>query len=318
MRKIFYIVLILTGVMLCYSKEKSIVVYPPLEKASTSLNVYPHYLFMSDSFMSDSFKTIPYPPMEYIFAPDNYICGYDHNMLDTIGIWLVRGDTLMIYQNWHKLSDGCPDEEFENMLSAEDYDIRGVVGMLHLRKVGDLSLPRNVSAFRIVNNGDSLKAINDELNTFGIPISSQSVKERHLEISSPNNPMQFIPIYWPDSLHWYPQESPRETIAVVDSIETNTAMVQRMFVYIGPLKYTILNPRHYHQSEAQVFAESAEYSTWMDSVRPGDSIALELFRPAYDAEVFERSPYLSASPDTVYVLDGDVYGYWFARPLSSK
>ena len=82
--------------------------------------------------------------------------------------------------------------------------------------------------------------------------------------------------------------------------------------------FEILNPKLYSQTQALPFASLPEYSDWIDSVNVGDSIALELFRPAYDAEVFERSPYLSASPDTVYVLDGDVYGYWFARPLSSK
>ena len=79
--------------------------------------------------------------------------------------------------------------------------------------------------------------------------------------------------------------------------------------------FNILNPRYYPQSEALPYAQRREYCEWFDRVNVGDTISLELTRPAYEQEVFDRSPYLKGYPDTIYVLDNEAYGYWFAKPI---
>ena len=317
MRSILIVLLLSIVGLCCVGGQSDAIVYPPHTDGMNSMYIYPYYIIAGDIGVGKRASS-----SEKIYLSDDFsvyeLCG-DSAIL--IGAWRISRDTLYIYQDWIETFAG-------DFVGNAEYDFRLLLTGLHRRKSVDSQFPCNVSVFKVINKGDSLVSIADEMGNIGIPISKDVFETFHGVIGpcidfkdslgAFKNTNIIIRPNLEETFIWQAKSvfgSNTYSIANVNRID---GAVISLLVDNRGLHYRILNPKMYPQLEAQLLAESAEYSTWMDSVRPGDSIALELFRPAYDAEVFERSPYLSASPDTVYVLDGDVYGYWFARPLSTS
>ena len=308
---------ILFFIALCHvviSYEISPEIYPPQEEFVYNMDIYPYYIFRGNTEKSIE--------MHIGLRPDLTAYRIYETHEDYLGAWRVVNDTLLIYQDWNiSARDNYSERDSMYAWLMSDttvkYDYRAYYGGLHRRKVTDLSFQRNVSAFRIINHGDFLIGLKDERNMQGVALSKKAAHERHNRLWDYETEC-FIHSIWEDTLVWKPHKIRQYGIFCIDSIVINKEEPVQIILSKDNLNYTVLNPTMYDNTAASPFRINIQYFGWMDSVRPGDSIALELFRPAYDAEVFERSPYLSASPDTVYVLDGDVYGYWFARPLSTS
>ena len=203
------------------------------------------------------------------------------------------------------------NEEEKKKYGDSEYDARIFFVELHLRKKTDLSFPINVSAFRVLNHGDSLISLNDELKFKGIPISSKAVHDAHYwyDAMSRKN-LLYKPTNFQDTLYWHATLNRQNANYTIKDINNTMVRVSK-----GAIAFNILNPRYYPQSEALPYAQRREYCEWFDRVNVGDTISLELTRAAYEQEVFDRSPYLKGYPDTIYVLDNEAYGYWFAKPI---
>ena len=275
--------------------------YPPEDNFIPTMELYPHYVFFEN--------TLKVSPMEVSFAPNHEAYTYIKDSIDTIGLWVIMNDTLLIYQNWSRY---MLDDTEEKIYNHSEYDFRSYLGGLHWRKNSDLTFPRNVSAFLILNRGDSLIALNDEENHIGIPVSSKGVRDRHYYFTG----IATLPYYdyeptnWLDTLYWHPMLNSKNIIFTIKKVDTTCLSALKSGII-----FNILNPRYYPQSEALPYAQRREYCEWFDRVNVGDTISLELTRPAYEQEVFDRSPYLKGYPDTIYVLDNEAYGYWFAKPI---
>ncbi len=269
---------------------------PPKDFASPNLNIYRNYILESDSEPSFIYELILYP---------------DHKVYKRFDVderqsfWSVSNDTLYIFFDYNSTCNN------KTSLYCDVFERIGIS-----RK--DSKYPGNVNAFKIINHGDSIYAIDEVYGYKGYAISKKAAREEHGHKYRFTGVGGVIPTCWRDSLKWEPKHISQTGIFLVKVLQETDSMNLSVIISKSNVDFDILNPKLYSQTQALPFASLPEYSDWIDSVNVGDSIALELFRPAYDAEVFERSPYLSASPDTVYVLDGDVYGYWFARPLSTS
>jgi len=300
MKQLFYILLfVVLSFTLCSLKEINPEKYPPEEELFYTMYVYPHYVFFDNEEMS--------PPAEVTLSPNHKAYVYEKDSIDTLGLWVTKGDTLLIYQNWGRYTWFDEEEAKKHVNSI--YDIRSAYIQLHTRKNSDLSFPRNVSPFRISNHGDSLFALNDEFNHIGIPISSKAVHDRHYYYKGFGT-MPAVPTNWLDTLHWHAISNPNCVKYSITNIDTTIITVSK-----AGIAFNILNPRFYQQKEALPYARRNEYCKWFDGIEIGDTISLELIRPAYDQAVFDMSPYLKGYPDSIYVLDNEVYGYWFAKPI---
>ncbi len=302
MKRLIYILLLLSVTFSLYSltiinPEK----YPPEEDLIFTMDLYPNYVFFGNTRMV--------APVEVSFAHNHRVYTYINDSIDTLGLWIIKKDTLLIYQNWSRYK---LDETEEKIYNHSEYDFRSYLGGLHWRKNSDMTFPRNVSAFLIFNRGDSLFALNDEENHIGIPVSSKGVRDRHYYFTG----IATLPYYdyeptnWLDTLYWHPMLNSKDIIFTIKKIDTTCLSALKSGII-----FNILNPRYYPQAAALPYAKRREYCEWFDRVKVGDTISLELTRPAYEQEVFDRSPYLRGYPDTIYVLDNEAYGYWFAKPI---
>ena len=303
MRRLIYGLLVV-GVLsltLCSSRMVNHEIYPSDECMFNTLSIYPNYIIFDKETMT--------VPEELTFNTNHKVYRYEKDSIDTLGIWIVRSDTLLIYHNWSRYT--WFDEEEKKKYGDSEYDARIFFVELHLRKKTDLSFPINVSAFRVLNHGDSLISLNDELNFKGIPISSKAVHDAHYwyDAMSRKN-LLYKPTNFQDTLYWHATLNRQNANYTIKDINNTMVRVSK-----GAIAFNILNPRYYPQSEALPYAQRREYCEWFDRVNVGDTISLELTRPAYEQEVFDRSPYLKGYPDTIYVLDNEAYGYWFAKPI---
>lgn len=306
MRHFFFIILFgLIGVF-CFAGKLSPIVYPPDKDKECNLSIYSNYIIFSNAPFFERYK-IHLSPNFLVYESDSFESG-------PIGEWRVSNDTLLIFTNWGP----NPYEQEEEKRIIEDstilYDIRAIDPFLHLRQNYDNSFPRNVSAFKIINHGDSLYALADEKNGKGFAISKKAFSEPHHDIILPH---EYIKTYWEDTLVWKATAMPVSNCFVVEDIGRNDSRPIMVTARNSGIAFNILNPRYYPQPEAKPF-DSAPYTAWFDSAAAGDTIALALSRPAYAQDVFDHSPYLRGYPDTIYVMDHEAYGYWFARPITVK
>ena len=296
--------------MFCIAREPSIIMYPPIQNVSCNLNIYHNYYLFSDD--RNPFSEMVEVDMEIIFSDDSYVYIQNNDGKEQIGQWRVSNDTLLIYQDWSHWRNEEIERSIINNPNVE-YDIRAELGFLHKRNIYDNSFPRNVSAFKIINYGDSLIALSDERKRKAIVISKKAANEMHRFHWLDS--VHFIPEDWLDTLVWKSESMPKTNLCLLTE-KTNVRMqVSSVTVLNSDIEFNILNPMLYPQSEALPYAQRREYCEWFDRVNVGDTISLELTRPAYEQEVFDRSPYLKGYPDTIYVLDNEAYGYWFAKPI---
>ncbi len=296
--------------MFCIAREPSVVLYPPIQNASYNLNVYHNYYIFSDN--RNPFEEMVEVDMEIMFLDDFQVYVLHNNGKERIGQWRVSNDTLLIYQDWSQWHN--KDIELAIINNPDIvYDIRAESGFLHKRNIYDDSFPRNVSAFKIINHGDSLIALSDERKRKAIAISKKAANEMHRYHWLDS--VHFIPEDWLDTLVWKPEIMPESNLYKVNEITKADTNVISVTVLNSDIEFNILNPILYPQMEALPYAERREYCDWIDRVKVGDTISLELTRPAYEQEVFDRSPYLRGYPDAIYVLDNEAYGYWFAKPV---
>lgn len=210
MKQLIYILILLFFSLSLYSltvlnPEK----YPPEKDLIFTIRLYPHYVFFGNTpFVS---------PVEVTFAPDHRVYTYIKDSIDTLGLWVVKKDTLLIYQNWKRYRF---DEAEEKIYNQSEYDLRSFLGGLHKRKNSDLSFPRNVSAFFILNFGDTLVALNDEENHIGIPISLKGVRERHYYLKLFSTVANPEPTNWLDTLVWVSGSMPESNPYTVTLVST--------------------------------------------------------------------------------------------------
>lgn len=307
--KIFIVGIVLgLSILNIFACKPSDYIASPPENAEQSINIYRSYLIKCQEFTPFcNFNN------EIIFSPDYcvYIL-YRYNGNESkrkIGTWRTRNDTLLIYQEWD-IDSLSPNEDIA--LICDSVDFNCMLFSLHYRSVFNHSFPRNVSAFRILNHGDSLIALEDDGKRIGFPISEYASQTKHVDIIDGN---RTIPTHWEDTLIWRPKRFSSDHRYVITNIIQNDFGSICVRANRDAITFNILNPLFYPQAEAQAYAKLKEYYEWFDSVKVGDTISLGLTRPAYEQKVFERSPYLKGYPDSVYVLDNEAYGYWFARPV---
>ena len=308
--KVFLAVIVLG---LCFlnifaSKPSDYIPSPPW-KGEPDINLYRSYLIKCQTL-----TPLCNYDNEITFSPDYFVYilyRFKANEIRQrkIGTWRTQNDTLLIYQDWDLDSLSLKDDI---VIVCDSVDFNCVLYMLHYRSAFNHSFPRNVSAFRIINHGDSLVAIEDYGQRIGLPISEYATKVKHVDIIYGNS---FTPTHWDDTLIWSPKRFDFDNKYVVKDIIRNGSGNISIKVNKGAIAFNILNPRYYPQSEALPYAQRREYCEWLDRVNVGDTISLELTRAAYEQEVFDRSPYLKGYPDTIYVLDNEAYGYWFAKPI---
>lgn len=307
--KIFIVGIVLgLSILNIFACKPSDYIASPSEKAEQCINIYRNYLIKYQKFT-------PFCNLnnEITFSPDYFVYMlYRYNGNESkrkIGTWRTRNDTLQIYQEWD-VDSLYPNEDIS--LICDSVDFNCMLFSLHYRSVFNHSFPRNVSAFRILNHGDSLIALEDDGNRIGFPISEYASNIKHVDNINGN---RLIPTYWEDTLIWLPKRCSFEHKYVITDIIQNDFRSIGVRANNGAVAFNILNPRYYPQAEALPYAKLKEYCDWFDRVKVGDTISLELTRPAYEQEVFDRSPYLRGYPDTIYVLDNEAYGYWFAKPV---
>ncbi len=285
------------------------IAYSPMEKPELNLAVLPHYIIFPQQtcqFLSSNEVTFAPDFSVYILVP----CGLDCTENFKIGEWRTRSDTLLIYQDTIDFILFPGKEKPDNNSDSIDWAL--MPPNLHYRNLYDKFLPRNVSAFKIINKGDSLLAIGDDGMRLGLPISKKASSMKH---HGDNKYIVEARENWQDTFEWKLHKNPMLNVFTISSVIQTVSQPLTIEVKNENITFNILNPRYYPQAEALPYAERTEYCDWFDRVKVGDTISLELTRPAYEQEVFDRSPYLRGYPDTIYVLDNEAYGYWFAKPV---
>ena len=307
--KAIFIIIIFVLALFMSAQRQARIAYSPLEKPELNLAVLPHYIIFPQKacqFLSSN---------EVAFAPDFYVyilipCELNGTVNFKIGEWRTRSDTLLIYQDTTDFVLFSGKEKPDNNSDSIDWAL--MPPNLHYRNLYDNFLPRNVSAFKIINKGDSLLAIGDDGMRLGLPISKKAYSMKH---HGENKYKVEARETWQDTFVWKLRKKPMLNIFTISSVIRTGSQSVTLEAKNENIIFNILNPRYYPQSEALLYAQRREYCEWFDRVNVGDTISLELTRAAYEQEVFDRSPYLKGYPDTIYVLDNEAYGYWFAKPI---
>ncbi len=296
--------------LLITAKKPSPVVYPSDDSIMPNLNIYRNYILIADSINDFCLYNL-----EISLSADLSFRTYfdDSNQNNQ---WRIINDTLYLYFDWrHSPFNETPPNYLDTNIT---YDYRNIF-TIHQRNRFDSKFPINASIFKIINNGDSLYSISDECYYKGYVISSKAATETHAvhyfqypawELKQNSELIDFR-----DTLVWEKRLKPMSYKYSTRHIDSLKDHILSATMTNGSINFTILNPRYYPQSEALPYAQRREYCEWFDRVNVGDTISLELTRPAYEQEVFDRSPYLKGYPDTIYVLDNEAYGYWFAKPI---
>ncbi len=288
------------------------VVLPDATIGSRSLEIYPHYMIFHDRNPYSDFS-------ELEFGTDSIVrfdsCRAERLTNLKLGRWEINNDTLLFYQDWDDYTSEEDAYLCEGKVSSINL-LRSMILPTHQRNDDNLAFPRNVSAFKIINHGDSLIAIEDLYNSIGIPISTKAYRERHLTdvpaFVPYANPTVFI-----DTLVWHRIVAPTTKIFEIKKILTEGTELLGVDAECDGITFRILNPQAYSEPAAEPFRDNAEYYKWIENVRPGQWLRLQLTRPNYGDSAIARSPYLGGWPDSVCVMDNEAYGYWFARPQDS-
>ncbi len=124
----------------------------------------------------------------------------------------------------------------------------------------------------------------------------------------------------PDIPYWRLEKFDKSNTFEIKYIDEYEGQPYIVCVSAYSINYMIVNPKLY-LSDRQKLRYGVEYveqlSSWMKNVNVNEKCELTLLRPpGYDK--MERCKYERGDDDSVYTMLGEAYGYWFARPLSSK
>ncbi len=246
------------------------------------------------------------------------------------GYWLKREDTLYLYQDWEAIPilDSITQEK-------DQLPFQKALVPLNGRTWKDLSYPINVSAFLITEDGGLLQSIKDPWSTKAFACSStkrgrtfiffyhDSAAWKALDIPWSYNllPLYFeergitVPEDYRDSVTWQavPFDNGSHEFEIIELNRQNGHCVEVDALYNG-YKFRIFNPDYFTGSGRMAISyfELTSFSDWMDSINVGDKVELCIFRPNYADSIVEKVKYLQNFPDSIYVMDNEVYGFWFA------
>lgn len=275
-----------------------------------------------------------YPGMSYynfrydhsVILPDNQFLGYSG---DTIGLWRMHNDTLLIYENY--FSEGQ-----EKDMTQEELDYysqffycgdayRGIV--THLDTWGiDYPFPANVSALKVKDYGNEIVYLTDTnrgLCSY-VPVSMYKYHNwRNLAGGSIWNYSKFD---WRHGEFLVRKKTEASKQTLIVDIEKDGIL------------FRIVNPQYYLKHDTVKYYDPDDehaLNGWMDSVEIGRRYRFALQRPDYPADSASHVRYLRTLPDSIYISSPiahsteplpknheqfpdtcrEAYGYFFARMM---
>ncbi len=255
--------------------------------------------------------------LKCIYLKDNNIIEcYDSEF----GNWQIKGDTLYVYQFWEDIPILDSITKAKNELPFQK-----TFECLNGRRWSDKSYPINVSAFLILEDGGFLRGIKDPWETKAFATSSAKRGDVFLYFTSPDDSLRYtkergVKVYknYYDSIIWKPiyfgkrcgnfkilrlTKKDRHCATIDAEMENMTFRIFNPLFYRGPGEIT------------QRDRSFTRLSCWMDSIEVGDNVFLCLSRPLFADSICRSVRYLRNFPDSIYVMDNEVYGCWFASKI---
>lgn len=309
-----------------------------------SVNIYPfsyyNYNLQDPPQLVDSCNISLYRTyIDYIFSDGDLVIlpgghTYSGYSSDTIGVWRMSNDTLLIYENY--FSEG--QEKDMTQKELEYYSKIFYCGDWHRWIVNyldtwgkDYPFPSNVSALKVKNYGDRIIKMPDadRVVCYYIPASFYEAASKytfHDWLVFKGDIWQFYKMDWRQGEFLVRKKTERCKQTLIVDIEKDGIL------------FRIVNPKYYLKHDTVKYYDPDDehaLSGWMDSVEIGRRYRFVLQRPDYPADSASHVRYLRTLPDSIYISSPiarsteplsenheqfpdtcrEAYGYFFARMM---
>ncbi len=343
MRRLFLITasLIICSFCVPYEEIPLEEVSLPSDRGVVTFKLYRHYVLSSPAFEEYPGDSIDYTPL--ILNADFSFKTYDDGEITELGLWRTRGDTLFLYQTESIWKDTLLSKLYHDAMqhSPEAYDMRTITSPFRQRRISNVKYAPNVAVFRVSKYGDTLTGIDDDFKHVAVNVSQKAAShtyERRPVYPLGTNNNRLLPVRtsvmpfsgheirerkgkrrkydivrWGDSINWQSVRShlPDPVTGKIQAIEYVEKDIYRMRVDISGLIFTVVNPlfiEHGKKNPTNKEDWIKSVSSWLSGYKKGDTIEIG------SLYLLEEGNKIKRYPDTIYVMDSDVKGYWIATP----
>lgn len=302
---------------------------------SLDITLYEYYIVLPEI---TSLQIVKFISGDVYKCSDMYKSDFDpmSEMLD--GIYQVTSDSIDFYETGLKYIFELPEIYNEYIDNFGDRQC-GLRTINYVPSGKNNGRGDNVSTGIVHNFGESI--IVPSFDSFG---NKHNVKfcyipGKKLFSEGVIHPKEMFPgVYWQDytypylmyndyskldgKFEWFPWAPQafrwRKGKFKVCDVKRVGTVTTRIDVEKDSLLFRVVNPRCYlRNSGLKLYSKRNEkkLTAWMSTVREGDSISLELIRPAYPRDSVAHIAPLCTGSDTIYAAYGEAYGYFFAKRI---